>query len=246
MANERLRDSLHRAGLTPHDVAVEVGVDPKTVERWISQNRLPYPKHRYRVATFLGQAESYLWPRAVPGERRVEVSDSELVRIYPRRVEVGRETWLRLLADASEQIDVLVYSGLFLPEQLPDLADMLCEKVGQGAMVRMLLADPEGQNVGRRGDEEGIGDVVSGRVRNALSFYQPHLEHQCIEIRLHDTTLYNSIFRFDDEMIVNAHVFGLPAAHAPVLHLRRLADGDLFSIYEDSYDRVWKTARSVI
>ena len=61
-------------------------------------------------------------------------------------------------------------------------------------------------------------------------------------IRLHDTTLYNSIFRFDNDMLVNTHVYGLPAAHAPVMHLRRLDGGELFDIYEGSFQAVWDVA----
>ncbi len=36
MANERLRRALLDAGLSPDDVAAEVGIDTKTVERWIT------------------------------------------------------------------------------------------------------------------------------------------------------------------------------------------------------------------
>lgn len=242
MANERLRDALNSAGLSASDIAAELGVDPKTVERWISQGRLPYPKHRNKMAAILRENESYLWPNAVPDERRTEVSESELVRVYSRRAEILREGWTRLIDLASDEIDILVYAGLFFPEQQPELAQILCDKVRDGARVRILMARPDGEHVLRRGIEEGIGDAVVARVHNALSFYRPHAEHNCIEVRLHDTTLYNSIFRFDNEMLVNAQVFGLPAAHAPVLHLRKLSGGELFSIYQDSYDKVWESA----
>lgn len=47
------------------------------------------------------------------------------------------------------------------------------------------------------------------------------------EIRLHDTPLYNSIYRFDDDMLINTHVYGILAAYTPVLHLRRV-DGAYF------------------
>lgn len=244
MANERLRDALNNAGLTTQDVATEVGVDPKTVERWITRDRLPYPRHRGRVAAMLNENERYLWPAALSEERRAELSESELVRIHPRRAAIPRDTWTRLIRDATEQIDILVYAGLFFPEQQPELANTLCAKVRSGVRVRMLMAAPDGEHVVRRGQEEGIGDVVVSRVKNALSFFEPHASHQCVEFRLHDTTLYNSIFRFDNEMLVNTHVFGLPAAHAPVLHLRRLSGGELFTIYADAYERVWSAAES--
>jgi hypothetical protein len=46
-----------------------------------------------------------------------------------------------------------------------------------------------------------------------------------VELRLHTTTLYNSIYRFDGDMLVNAHAYGSPAAQSPVLHLRHLPGG---------------------
>ena len=63
-----------------------------------------------------------------------------------------------------------------------------------------------------------------------------------VQIRTHATVLYNSIYRFDDEMIVNPHVYGKVAAHAPALHLRRLSAGDLFTTYADSFTAVWEGA----
>ena len=62
-----------------------------------------------------------------------------------------------------------------------------------------------------------------------------------MEIRCHGTTLYNSIYRYDDEMIVNPHVYGIPAPHAPALHLRRLSAGSMFETYVRSFDTVWET-----
>jgi hypothetical protein len=43
-------------------------------------------------------------------------------------------------------------------------------------------------------------------------------------------------------MLVNHHVLGLPAAHAPVMHVRQLDSGDLFSTYADTFERVWSNA----
>ena len=41
MANDRLRDALLSKGLTPEVLAERLAVDPKTVERWITQGRTP-------------------------------------------------------------------------------------------------------------------------------------------------------------------------------------------------------------
>jgi len=54
--------------------------------------------------------------------------------------------------------------------------------------------------------------------------------------------LYNSIYRADDQLLVNTHVYGEPAHNAPVLHLRRVAGGDMVTTYLASFDKVWAAA----
>src|SRR5215211_1377824 len=60
-----------------------------------------------------------------------------------------------------------------------------------------------------------------------------------IEIHLHRTTLYNSIYRADDDLLINAHMWGVNAYSAPVTHLRRLVAGSLFDTYAASFEAVW-------
>lgn len=109
--------------------------------------------------------------------------------------------------------------------------------------MRILLGDPDSDQVARRGAEEGIGDAMAGKVRNVLVHYRDLADADNVEVRLHSTTLYTSIYRFDDELLANAHVYGFPAAHAPVLHLRRLSSGVLFETYAESFAKVWAGAR---
>jgi hypothetical protein len=75
--------------------------------------------------------------------------------------------------------------------------------------------------------------------------YRPLLDVPGIEVHVHRTMLYNSIYRFDDELLVNAHVWGVNAYMAPVLHLRRLAEGSLFGTYAGSFEAVWATSQPV-
>ncbi len=49
MPNERLRAALLERGITPAAIGGELGVDQKTVERWIN-GRTPYRRHRYALA----------------------------------------------------------------------------------------------------------------------------------------------------------------------------------------------------
>ncbi len=245
MPNERLRDAMLRCRLTPAAMAEQLGVDPKTVERWTTQDRTPYPKHRHAIAVLLGQSEGYLWPNALTPERATAVAQSELVTIYPRRSAVPSELWRRLIDQATMQIGLLAYGGLFLHELIPNLTQTLIAKAEAGAKVEVLLGDPDSPQVAERGRDEGIGESMAGKIRNTLKFYEPMRGHDALTLLYHDTVLYNSIYRFDDELLVNTHLFGHPAAHAPVMHLRRLAGGDLFDTYVASYERVRARSRDV-
>lgn len=55
----------------------------------------------------------------------------------------------------TDSLDFLVYSALFLPDSDPDLAKTLVTKASEGVRVRVLLGDPNGDGVLRRGQEEG-------------------------------------------------------------------------------------------
>ena len=61
--NEPLRRALLRARLREDDVAARLGVDPKTVRRWLN-GRLPYPHNRAAIAELVGADEAELWPDA--------------------------------------------------------------------------------------------------------------------------------------------------------------------------------------
>ena len=50
------------------------------------------------------------------------------------------------------------------------------------------------------------------------------------------------MFRFDDDLLANHHLLGVPANHSPVLHVRRLVGGRLFDHHIKSFDRVWQGA----
>lgn len=243
MANERLRDALLKAGVTPAGLADKLEVNPKSVERWITLDRIPYPRHRHAISTLLSERESYLWPTALPTQKAIQVAESEIVQVYPRRAAVPADLWGRLLEDSQQRISMLVYAALFLAEQQPNLIKTLKAKAKAGVTVELLMGDPASDAIARRGEEEGIGDAVASRIQNVLAFYSKLRGVPGVEARLHGTPLYNSIFVFDDEMLVNTHIYSFPASHTPVLHLRRLSSGDLFDTYIDSFTNVWDGAK---
>ena len=128
-----------------------------------------------------------------------------------------------LLEGAREEIGVLVYAALFLAEDARG-AQVLAEQARAAVRVRLLVGDPDSPAVARRGEEEGIGAVAIGaKIRNVLALFRPLLEAGA-EIRLHGTVLYNSMYRADDDLLVNPTSSGTsrPAPRAaPAPHLWR-------------------------
>ncbi|MGK5549346.1 helix-turn-helix domain-containing protein [Streptomyces sp. URMC 127] len=245
MANERLRSAIVARGMTDDEVAARIGVDPKTVDRWINNSkRKPYRRHQYALANLLGRDISYLWPEErTAGEVR-EAGQAELIRLYPHRAVVPRELWPELYAKATEAFDVLAYSGFWLSED-PMFFKVVREKSADGVPVRFMLGEPGCQAVEQRGHDEGIGSGMASKVRNALVNYSPLFGLPGVEFRLHSTTLYNSLYRSDDELLANGHIYGVGAYLAPVLHLTRVPGGELFDSYAESIERVWQGARTI-
>jgi transcriptional regulator with XRE-family HTH domain len=63
--NEYLRTAIRDAKVSLDDVAQAAAVDVKTVSRWLTLGRVPYPRHRKAVADYLGVDEGSLWPTVI-------------------------------------------------------------------------------------------------------------------------------------------------------------------------------------
>jgi hypothetical protein len=231
-----------RARLREDDVAAHMGVDPKTVRRWLN-GRVPYASNRTVLADLVGANEAELWPDA-GGPLTARARPEELVAIYPHRWSIPRDEWTRFFGSAEREIGVLAYSTLFLAEDA-GLLGVITDKASRGVRVRIALGDPDCAAVAQRGQEEGIGDDMAAKVRNALTLYWPLLGIDNVEIRLHEAVLYNSIYRADGQFFVNQHAYGVPAAHSPVYCYREAESGDMATAYLDSFERVWASAKSM-
>ena len=237
--NELLRRFLLQARLREDDVAARLGVDPKTVRRWLN-GRVPYPHNRAAIADLLGAEETDLWPGA-SGTLTARVRPEELGTVYPHRRAVPREVWTRFFTSAEREIGILAYSALFLAGDRGILR-LLADKGRAGVPVRIALGDPESRLADECGEKEGIGDAMPAAIRNALALYRPLNEVENVEIRLHQTVLYNSIYRADDQLLVNQHAYGILAAHAPVFCLRNSPSEEIATLYSDSFERLWADA----
>lgn len=242
MANERLRQAIKNAGLTAEDLAQAVQVDIKTVRRWLS-GRVPYSRHRTRIARALGVTERELWPE-------VEIPDPaasgkvELVSAFP----VARDaapSWQSLLEDARECVWLLDFTLIGILASL-GVCELLSAKAAAGCQVRLLISyatrarlahdtpidDPYPDD-----EPEAVYDIARAR-----GHIEPLLAVPGIEARKFATMRFNTIIRADEQMLVTLHLWGTPADQAPLIHLRRSDQPGLFAQYEQHYESIWEQA----
>jgi hypothetical protein len=235
--NERLRQALNKAGVDIDDLARATGASHDTARRWIKPGRTPQRRYRVPVVRLLKCDEADLWPElASPG---LEIATAEIVNAYAHRADVPAELWWQLLCDAKAHVDLVGYALLHLPENHPRLVDLLRGKAAAKCAIRIAVADPESANVARRDEEERLGGTLAARIRTSLHYLDPLCDCVGIELRYHDTPMYSSVFRFDDDMFVTPHVYGRPGRLAPLLHLRRRQEDGIFDNYLAHLEDVW-------
>jgi len=244
MTNHRLRGAMLNAEMSAAALAEAVEVDAKSVARWITEDRIPYPMTRVRVSRVLDQQETFLWPSLLQASNAPDVAAAELDRIWPTRSAISSETWHALFSRATRKIDILVYAGAFLIETL-DLADVLRYKAASGTEVRVLVGDPESAAVQSRAAELSL-PWLPERCRSTARCLEPARNEAGLTVRIHGTTYYASHFRFDDVVLVNTHAFGVWSCQSPVLQLQRASTSGLFDLHVGAFENVWAETSSRI
>lgn len=244
MANERLVSAMQRADVTVKDLATLTGRDPKTVSRWTG-GRVPHPRQRYLVAKELGEDEEYLWPGAHRTPQTKASATGEIVATYPYRSNMSTEAWWRLISSAEHQIDLLGYTLYFLALDHPELVPALIDKCANGCQIRAAIADPQSEHVANRDAEEGQPITLIARIGTTMRYFEPLRECENFSLRYQDVPLYNSVFRFDDQMLVTPHLHAVPGSSAPMLHLRRLTPNGLFSRFAGHFESIWATTTEI-
>lgn len=239
MGNERLRNAMITAHMDVESLTRAMNVDPKTVQRWL-KGRVPHPRHRWEVAKLLKEHEDFLWPLNEKSVTTMEHTP-EIVAAYAHRSDVPAAGWWQLFLQAQKRIDLLGYAMQFLPEQHSRLESLLQEKAANGCKIRIALADPTSAVVQMRDEEEQLDGTLPARIRTTLYHFRGLHNLTGIEIRYHSTVMYNSVFRFDNEMLVTPHLYGLHGSKAPLLHLRFLGASGLFANFATHFEAVWNT-----
>lgn len=242
MANERLRQALKNAGLTVEDLAGAVGVDVKTARRWLT-GRVPYSRHRTRIARVLGVTERELWPQ-------VEIPDTaaagkvELVSAFPHATDAA-PSWPSLLDDAQQQVWLLDFTLIEILAT-PGVPDLLAAKATAGCQIRILISYATRARLAQDTPiDEPYPDPepqAAYDIARARGYVEPLLSLPGIEARKFAAMRFNSIIRADEQMLVTLHLWGTPSDQAPLIHLRRSDQPGLFAGHERHYESIWEHA----
>jgi transcriptional regulator with XRE-family HTH domain len=239
--NERLRVAMTAKSMEIEPLARMVGVDPKTVQRWLA-GRIPHPRHRWKLCDILGQSEQDLWPDVSLGASGSQHT-SEIVAAYAHRADAPSQLWSAMLDRVRTNLDLLGYSMLFMPEQHPRLSTILEKKCASGLRVRIALADPDGAEVMARDALEELSGTLPGRIRSTMGHLEPLLTNSGLDIRHHRVPLYNAVYRFDDQMLVTPYLHKLHGYQHPLLHLKRLGPSGIFECYAWQFEAIWVESR---
>jgi tetratricopeptide (TPR) repeat protein len=116
-------------------VARMVGVDTKSVQRWISKGRVPHPSHRWKASQILGCEESELWPEISSASTTNAEGNSRLPRFSPLNPLINKNEWTRddiaalstsfddaLASSDTADIELLAHAWLYA--QTPQLIEL--------------------------------------------------------------------------------------------------------------------------
>jgi lambda repressor-like predicted transcriptional regulator len=244
MPKPALAARMREKGFSESRLAAAAGVDVKTVGRWVRGQSLPQAVNARATADALGCDPQVLWPDLFP-TMRPPGTGTVAVSVYGSRADVPVTVWTQLFGGAVEHIDILVYGGTFLFDVVPKFCDMLTTATERGVVIRFIVGDPDCAAVAQRGAEEQIGSSLAARCQMTLARLESLVDAPGLEIRTHATPLYTSMFRADDRIIANPHLYGAPASDNPAIFIRRDEAPELWRDHHVAFERVWNFARPI-
>ena len=242
--NVALQRRMAHKGYTKAKLSQETGVSERAIGQWLAGINTPQHDYALRVAAALDCQPGDLWPDKFPATP-APVSGQVPVPVYESRADVPIRSWTEMFATAEHQIDICVYGGTFLFDTVPGFNRLLKDATTRGVIVRFLVGDPGGANIVKRGTEERVRDSLQARCQLTLDRLAPIAHLEGIRIRTHGTPLYVSMFRSDETLLANHHIFGSPASDNPVLSISQAGVPGLFEKYAESFDRIWDEARGI-
>lgn len=246
MSNTALLEAMRAKQVSDRQLAEYVGVDIKTVARWLAcPERLPHLKTRWLVADVLQTEERVIWPTAVRDAVKTG-TDKEIVATYATAADVHRPDLGRFIKQAKEQLFFAKYTGYRLWTDIPFLANHLRARAQQGCRVRFVVGDPAAE-ITRITDqaEQGTATLpLATRINMTLQALAPL--HELVEVRQTALVYGRGTLWADNEAIVSPSVVGHPGHLVPQLHLRRKMEGGLFDqLVVRHCEQLWEHAAPI-
>lgn len=164
-----------------------------------------------------------------------------LTGIWTHRSQLDINKWISKIETSNNNIDILGYAIAFLPEHYKFMS-LIEEKAKNGCKVRILLGEPHSYYVIERNKEEKNEGSISSRIETSLCRLKPLIDKKLVEVRLQDTPLYCSIYRFDDDMLITPQLYGIRGSNAPLLNIKNIENG-LFCNYVKHFDDIWNISK---
>ena len=245
MPNTALRQALADARMTEHALARQIGVDEKTVGRWVAHDdRIPHPRHRWAACEALGADEAVLWPDAIRAAVKTG-PDREIAAVYPYRSTCPASLWRKLITAARTEITFAGYTNYFLWIEQPNLGAALRRKAAAGCRVRFLVGDPDSEVTRQREVIEATSLTVSTRIAVTLEQLERLRDVDGIEARFSDRHIALSVFSFDHDMIVTPHLSNQAGHNSPTFHVRRCQDDGVYDRFTSHVSALWDDGRGV-
>lgn len=242
-----LRSVISHAGVDPEQLADAVGVDTKTVERWLT-GRVPYARHRRAVARALNSTEHELWPDTTPPppptqpdpEPHTETALGDVVSSHAHASDPDVPDPVALITRAEHRIDLL---GNLLTDFLsrPGFTELLDAKAVAGCQIQIFLLDPElVRQLALAEHPPNQPEPPYWKNPAVLGSLNAQRSHGYIDDLLHHPTVHayhhplaggNAIIRADERMLVYLALPWCEASDYPVLHLQRRGPDGLFDRY---------------
>jgi hypothetical protein len=211
--------ALSAKGLSTHDAAIWLQVDPKTVERWCA-GRIPYRANRAALARLTGWPEHDLWPGVVTVPDSISegcVADLAYVSLTA----ISHVDWHGFFAQEKRQIDILHWAllaaeGVYLAE--------ICRKIASGVSHRVMVGSPDR-------DYHHPADNIDAYVG--------------INLRISRIPEYCAIYRADNQLLICPLIHGCPLARSPALQMSLDSGQGLAAYYLDIFQRSWDRALKV-
>ena len=230
LGNDRLADAISASGVTLEAFAGIVGVDPKSVGRWVNTGTVPHARRRRAIARALNTTEHELWPELAAdkpaGDSNPADSDhttgntgrgaGDVTGTWASPEQPDAPDLVALINTTEGPIDILDPYGRL--EIIPGLIELLAVHAAAGRQVRV-ITDQDTPGYGTLTDATGI-QIAAGQIHMDTWFIQT-----------------------DERMIAGIN---LPAEtlqfNCPLIELNATTPGGLAERLRDLFAGLWETA----